>query len=40
MTLAEIKSLDAGSQAGLQFAGEPVPTYPETLPVMDPASAW
>ena len=31
MTLAEIKSLDAGSHAGPQFAGEPVPTYPETL---------
>lgn len=31
MTLAEIKSLDAASHAGPQFAGEPVPTYPETL---------
>ena len=31
MTLAEIRSLDAGSHAGLQFAGEPVPTYSETL---------
>jgi glycerophosphoryl diester phosphodiesterase len=31
MTLAEIRSLDAGSHAGPQFAGEPVPTYPETL---------
>jgi glycerophosphoryl diester phosphodiesterase len=31
MTLAEIRSLDAGSHAGPQFAGEPVPTCPETL---------
>jgi glycerophosphoryl diester phosphodiesterase len=31
MTLAEVKSLDAGSHAGPRFAGEPVPTYPETL---------
>ena len=31
MTLAEIRSLDAGSHAGPRFAGEPVPTYPETL---------
>jgi glycerophosphoryl diester phosphodiesterase len=31
MTLDEIRSLDAGSHAGPQFAGEPVPTYPETL---------
>ncbi|MCW2932693.1 MAG: glycerophosphoryl diester phosphodiesterase [Actinomycetia bacterium] len=31
MTLAEVRSLDAGSHAGPRFAGEPVPTYPETL---------
>jgi glycerophosphoryl diester phosphodiesterase len=31
MTLTEVRSLDAGSHAGPQFAGEPVPTYPETL---------
>jgi len=31
MTLAEIRSLDAGSHAGSRFAGEPVPTFPETL---------
>jgi glycerophosphoryl diester phosphodiesterase len=31
MTLAEIRSLDAGSHAGPRFADEPVPTYPETL---------
>ena len=26
-----LRSLDAGSHAGLRFAGEPVPAYPETL---------
>ena len=31
MTLAEIRSLDAGSHAGLEFAGESVAIYPETL---------
>lgn len=31
MTLAEVRSLDAGSHAGPRFAGEPVPTYSETL---------
>ena len=31
MTLAEVRSLDAGSHAGPRFAGEPVPTYPEAL---------
>jgi glycerophosphoryl diester phosphodiesterase len=31
MTLAEVQSLDAGSRAGPQFAGEPVPTYLEAL---------
>jgi glycerophosphoryl diester phosphodiesterase len=31
MTLAEVRSLYAGSHAGPRFAGEPVPTYPETL---------
>jgi glycerophosphoryl diester phosphodiesterase len=31
MTLAEVRSLDAGSHAGAPFAGEPVPTYLETL---------
>jgi glycerophosphoryl diester phosphodiesterase len=31
MTLAEIRSLDAGSHAGPRFAGEPVPTYAQTL---------
>jgi glycerophosphoryl diester phosphodiesterase len=31
MTLAEIRSLDAGRHAGPRFAGERVPTYPEAL---------
>lgn len=31
MTLAEVRSLDAGSHAGPRFAGERVPTYPEAL---------
>jgi glycerophosphoryl diester phosphodiesterase len=31
MTLAEIRSLDAGSHAGPGFAGERVPTYAEAL---------
>ncbi|HEY1573667.1 MAG TPA: glycerophosphodiester phosphodiesterase family protein [Pseudonocardiaceae bacterium] len=33
MTLAEIRSLDAGRHAGLRFAGERVPTYAEALHV-------
>jgi glycerophosphoryl diester phosphodiesterase len=39
MTLAEIRSLDAGSHAGPQFAGEPVPTYPETLEALHGSGA-
>ncbi len=31
MTLAEIKSLDAGSYAGAKFAGQRIPTYQEVL---------
>jgi glycerophosphoryl diester phosphodiesterase len=31
MTLADVRSLDAGSHAGPGFAGEPVPTYQEAL---------
>jgi hypothetical protein len=31
MTLAEVRSLDAGSHAGPGFAGERVPTYQEAL---------
>lgn len=33
LTLAEIRSLDAGSHAGSKFAGERVPTYVEALHV-------
>jgi glycerophosphoryl diester phosphodiesterase len=33
LTLAEIRSLDAGSHAGPAFAGERVPTYAEALQV-------
>jgi glycerophosphoryl diester phosphodiesterase len=31
LTLDQVKALDAGSYAGPQFAGEPIPTYAETL---------
>jgi glycerophosphoryl diester phosphodiesterase len=31
LTLAQIRSLDAGSNKGMQFAGEPVPTFAEAL---------
>lgn len=38
-TLAELKSLDAGSWKGPQFAGERIPTLTEALAVM-PNSIW
>lgn len=39
MTLAEIRSLDAGSHAGPQFAGERVPTYAEALQALHGSGA-
>jgi glycerophosphoryl diester phosphodiesterase len=39
LTLAELKSLDAGSWKGQQFKGERVPTLDETLAMM-PQNVW
>ncbi|MCZ6634409.1 MAG: glycerophosphodiester phosphodiesterase family protein [bacterium] len=34
LTLKEIQDLDAGAHAGREFAGEPVPTFEETLDLL------
>ncbi len=39
LTLAEIKTLDAGSWFGAQFAGEPVPTLEEFLDELTPTNS-
>lgn len=39
LTLEQVRSLDAGSWKGAQFAGERVPTFQETLQMM-PVNIW